>query len=65
MVRVAAALDGGLHAGRTAPGRGAWLCDEACFDQALRRGAFERALRRAVTKPELRALRATLFDSRN
>jgi predicted RNA-binding protein YlxR (DUF448 family) len=61
MVRIARALDGTLHVGRAAPGRGAWVCSPACFDLATRRNAFERALGHAVPKPELEALRATLF----
>jgi predicted RNA-binding protein YlxR (DUF448 family) len=63
MHRVAAALDGTLQVGRSAPGRGAWLCSSACFDLATRRKVFDRALRRPVSNPELEALRATLFDS--
>jgi predicted RNA-binding protein YlxR (DUF448 family) len=61
MVRIARASDGTLHAGRSVPGRGAWVCSPACFDLAARRNAFERALRQPVPKPELEALRATLF----
>jgi len=62
MRRIAVALDGTLHTGRTAPGRGAWVCSPACFDVAIARNAFGRALRRNVAKPDLEALRATLFD---
>jgi predicted RNA-binding protein YlxR (DUF448 family) len=62
MLRIAAALDGTLQVGRLAPGRGAWVCSAACFDLAARRNAFDRALRRAVSKPELRAARAKLFE---
>jgi predicted RNA-binding protein YlxR (DUF448 family) len=65
MVRISAVLDGTLHTGRAAPGRGAWVCGAACFDVAARRGAFERALRRGVPKPALEVLRAKLFDSTN
>jgi predicted RNA-binding protein YlxR (DUF448 family) len=65
MQRVAAALDGTLRAGRDEPGRGAWVCSPVCFDLAVRRNAFERALRRPVPKPELQALRAKLFDNTN
>jgi predicted RNA-binding protein YlxR (DUF448 family) len=61
MERIAAAADGTLSTGRDAPGRGAWVCSPACFDLAVRGGAFERALRRPVPKPGLEALRATLF----
>jgi predicted RNA-binding protein YlxR (DUF448 family) len=37
---------------RVAPGRGAWLCSEACLHIAIRRKAFERAWRRAVPAQE-------------
>jgi predicted RNA-binding protein YlxR (DUF448 family) len=63
MLRISAALDGTVHTGRRAPGRGAWVCNAACFDVAVRRGAFERALRRPLPKPALEVLRAKLFDS--
>jgi predicted RNA-binding protein YlxR (DUF448 family) len=62
MTRCSVTLDGTLHVGRTAPGRGAWVCGPACFDEAVRRHAFQRALRRPVSKPELEALRAKLFE---
>jgi len=47
-VRVVAGPDGELSAGRTAAGRGAWLCagSAVCLAQAARRDAFARALRR-------------------
>jgi predicted RNA-binding protein YlxR (DUF448 family) len=64
MVRIASALDGTLQAGRRAPGRGAWVCGIDCFDDACRRRAFDRALRRPVSTSELRAVRATLFPER-
>jgi predicted RNA-binding protein YlxR (DUF448 family) len=63
LLRIAAAPDGTLDTGRTAPGRGAWVCSPACFDLAARRDALERALRRPVPKPELEGLRARLFDA--
>ena len=34
------------------PGRGAYVCDEACLAQALRRRAFHRAFRRPVAAPQ-------------
>jgi predicted RNA-binding protein YlxR (DUF448 family) len=34
------------------PGRGAYVCDEACLAQAVSRRAFHRAFRRPVTVPE-------------
>jgi N utilization substance protein A len=41
--------DGILAPGRTLPGRGAYTCRHtACFEQAVARGAFARALRRPV-----------------
>jgi predicted RNA-binding protein YlxR (DUF448 family) len=33
------------------PGRGAYVCDDACLVQALRRRAFHRAFRRPVAPP--------------
>jgi predicted RNA-binding protein YlxR (DUF448 family) len=33
------------------PGRGAYVCDAACHAEAVRRGAYGRALRRRVTVP--------------
>jgi predicted RNA-binding protein YlxR (DUF448 family) len=36
------------------PGRGAYVCDRACAERALRRGGFARSLRSAVqTDPDL------------
>ena len=49
LVRFAAAPDGTLVAGRTAPGRGAYTCRRlACFERAVARRAFNRVLRRSV-----------------
>ena len=47
LVRVARLPDGALMVGRTLPGRGAWLCagSVACFEAAVKRKAFARALR--------------------
>jgi predicted RNA-binding protein YlxR (DUF448 family) len=39
------------HAG-TRPGRGAYVCDAACHAEAVRRGAYGRALRRRVIVPD-------------
>ena len=57
-----AAVDGGLAAGRTLPGRGAWLCrgSPACVDAAVRRGGLARALRTAVSAEAAEALRRRL-----
>jgi len=62
--RVVALPDGGLAFGRTLPGRGAWLCrgSLACFDTAVRRHGFERALRTTVGSEALASLRATLVN---
>jgi predicted RNA-binding protein YlxR (DUF448 family) len=36
------------------PGRGAYVCDRACAERAVRRGAFARAFRSSVlTDPDL------------
>ncbi|HTL87588.1 MAG TPA: DUF448 domain-containing protein [Acidimicrobiia bacterium] len=59
-VRIAAAPDGTLQVGRTAPGRGAWVCSIPCFDLAVKRRALSRALRREVTSTDAEALRARL-----
>jgi len=45
-------------------GRGAWLCAPpdglACFDQAVRRGALDKALRTNVSGADVEAARAKL-----
>jgi predicted RNA-binding protein YlxR (DUF448 family) len=56
---------GPLAVGRTAPGRGAWVCSAACLDDALRRGRLARALRRPVTSAEAQRLRARLDNTKN
>jgi hypothetical protein len=63
LARVARHSSGSLAVGRTAPGRGAWLCagSEACFDAAVRRRAFGRALRCDVPAHELERLRGRLL----
>jgi uncharacterized protein len=62
LVRVARRPDGSLGVGQTEPGRGAWLCPEVtCFEVAVRRRAFGRALRREVAPAELAALRERLL----
>jgi predicted RNA-binding protein YlxR (DUF448 family) len=33
------------------PGRGAYVCDAACYERARARSGFQRALRRAVAVP--------------
>jgi len=44
-----ASVEGVLMPGRTLPGRGAYTCcDRSCFQQAIERRAFARALRARV-----------------
>jgi predicted RNA-binding protein YlxR (DUF448 family) len=64
LVRVVRTADGGLAAGRTLPGRGAWLHGERadCVDQAVKRGAFGRALKGRVKADAAKALRAQLSE---
>ncbi len=53
LVRIAA-VSGSLVLGAGAPGRGAWLCAadyDVCGEQAVRRHAFERALRTKLVGP--------------
>ena len=59
-IRVAVRRDGKLQVGRTAPGRGAWVCTPECFEVAVKRKALERALRAEVSSTELEAVRATI-----
>jgi len=43
-------VDGVLTEGRNLPGRGAYTCDRSeCFEQAVERRAFRRAVRAEVT----------------
>jgi predicted RNA-binding protein YlxR (DUF448 family) len=56
MVRCAIATDGTVAIGRTAPGRGAWLCSPECFGTARRRRGFERAWRRPLPAGALEVL---------
>ena len=64
LVRVARRPDGSLSVGRHEPGRGAWLCagSAACFDAAVRRRAFGRALRCEVSGHDLAWLRERLLN---
>jgi predicted RNA-binding protein YlxR (DUF448 family) len=62
LVRVARRPDGSPAVGRHNPGRGAWLCsDPTCFDLAVRRRAFGRALRTELTGDQLALVREKLF----
>jgi predicted RNA-binding protein YlxR (DUF448 family) len=64
LLRVARSSGGELVLGRTAPGRGVWLCLDslACLDAARGRDAFSRAFRAAVEATAVEALRAGLLD---
>jgi len=64
LVRVARRPDGSLAVGRSEPGRGAWLCAASvtCFEDAVRRRAFSRALRCEVSAQELAWLRGRLLS---
>ena len=65
LVRVARGPDGTLAVGRTLPGRGAWLCQASlpCFDAAVRRRGFAKALRVQVDAAELGRLRTNFVPS--
>jgi predicted RNA-binding protein YlxR (DUF448 family) len=54
---------GELRMGRSQPGRGAWLCpDERCFDSAMQRRAFSRALKVEVEASQIAALKLAFVD---
>ena len=57
--------DGSLMPGRTLPGRGAWLCRNSttCVDLAVKRRAFERALRGPIRAGAVEGLRRALEGS--
>lgn len=54
LYRLVAGEDGVIAVDRagTRPGRGAYVCNEACHAEAARRGAYPRALRRRVSVPD-------------
>jgi predicted RNA-binding protein YlxR (DUF448 family) len=62
MVRLVRLPDGSLAVGAGLPGRGAWLCRDSpgCIDQAVRRGAFQRALRQPVDASQVERVRSEL-----
>ena len=62
LVRVVRTDDGDVVVGRTAPGRGAWLCtgNIECLDAAVKRKAFARALKGPVSNESLAHLRGAL-----
>jgi len=59
LTRIARRKDGSLAVGRTLPGRGAWLCAGSlrCFELAVRRRAFAKALRATVDEHEVERVR--------
>jgi len=61
-MRIAKDRAGRLEVGRSAPGRGAWVCSRACFDTAADRGALARALRHQLSSTDTEALRARLHS---
>ena len=65
MVRIARGAGLSIGIGRTAPGRGAWLCAGRveCFDQAVTRRAIGRALRLEVSDSDIEGLRAKLYGA--
>jgi len=62
MVRVVRSAEGVLSVGTGLPGRGAWLCRDRpdCVDLAIRRKAFERALRGPVDLAEVEKVRVAV-----
>jgi predicted RNA-binding protein YlxR (DUF448 family) len=62
MVRVVRRPDGSLSVGTGLPGRGAWLCRDSpgCWELAIRRKAFERALRGPVDDSQAEAVRPAM-----
>ena len=65
-MRVVSDGAGGILAGRTLPGRGAWLCSgetaRACAEAAVDRGALARALRAEVRADQARTV-LTVFST--
>jgi predicted RNA-binding protein YlxR (DUF448 family) len=61
-VRLVRTEGGRLAIGRDRPGRGAWLCrgSEECLETAIRRKAFDRALRCRVGDDEVGEVRTAL-----
>ena len=64
LVRVALGSDRRLLASRTAPGRGAWLCNPAvqCLQMARQRRGFDKAFRQPVSVWALDELEETLRE---
>ena len=66
MLRCALGVDGLVHVGPTAPGRGAWLCGPECLPAAIRRRGFDKAWRRQIPALAIESLVLELkaMDSR-
>ncbi len=63
LIRLVVGPDG-IAVGRTRPGRGAWLCDDAaCVEAALAKGALARALRVDRSSIDAAAVRRAVSDS--
>jgi predicted RNA-binding protein YlxR (DUF448 family) len=62
LIRIVSDSGGALRVGTGLPGRGAWLCraTPGCFELAVKRHAFSRALRHEVTPEAIEKLRARL-----
>ena len=65
LTRVGREPDGSLGMGRTLLGRGAWLCAGSlpCFELAVRRKAFPKALRSAVDEHDIERFRTEFLRS--
>ena len=65
LTRVARRQDGSLAIGRTLPGRGAWLCAGSlpCFELAVRRRDFAKALRATVDEHDIERVRTEFLQS--
>jgi len=65
LIRIARRPDGSLGVGRTLPGRGAWLCAGSlrCFELAVRRRAFPKALRASVDEHDIERVRTEFIGS--
>ena len=61
MFRLARDKSGACAPGRTAAGRGAWVCSTTCFDRATQQRRWSHALRGHIPTHEFEAVRATLF----
>ena len=65
LTRIARQADGSLSVGRRLPGRGAWLCAGSlpCFELAVRRRLFAKALRATVDEHDIERIRTEFLRS--